>query len=78
MDRVSNFISVVRLAGERLKNGKLKSYMTPDIILDDWPKQLTYFNNNFILDLVTKGFDGYEEATYILPIDLPINENTDW
>lgn len=72
MELTGSFLTTLRLAGERSLDGKLKSYMTPLVTLDDWPHEVFYFNNTYVLELVTKGFDGYEEATYTLPLDIGV------
>lgn len=64
----NDFIAGVDLAGERLPDGKLRSYLTGAII-DDWPDTITMGRFTYTLEFVEKREkhvknSGYELAEY--------------
>lgn len=59
----NDFIAGVDLAGERLPDGRLRSYLN-GVIIDDWPDTVTVGPNTYTLERVEIGVNGYERAQY--------------
>lgn len=68
-EQLKPFIAGFDLAGKRLPNGKLESYLCDEngkrLILDDWPQEVQLFSNTYTLEEVVKGTQGYESAVYV-------------
>jgi len=63
-EQLKPFLAGFDLAGKRLPNGKLQSYVGFTNI-DDWPKEVELFGNTYTLENVIKGNDGYESGVYV-------------
>ena len=62
-ENLKSFVAGFDLAGQRLPNGKLKSYLS-DSVIDDWPAEVELFGNVYTLENVVRGEDGYESGVY--------------
>tara|TARA_R110000868_G_scaffold236002_1_gene489913 strand:- start:451 stop:639 length:189 start_codon:yes stop_codon:yes gene_type:complete len=59
----NDFIAGVDLAGERLPDGMLRSYLN-GVHIWQWPETVMVGPNTYTLERVTTGDDGYECAHY--------------
>ena len=59
----NDFIAGVVLAGQRLPDGMLRSYLT-GVLIWQWPDTMTVGANTYTLEKVTTGDNGYEYAEY--------------
>lgn len=59
----NDFIAGVGLAGERLPDGRLRSYRS-DAHIWEWPDTVTVGPNTYTLEHVEIGDNGYEYAEY--------------
>lgn len=62
------FLAGFDLAGKRLPDGNLESYLYSPyprkVIMKDWPKKVGLFGNTYTLEEIIKGNDGYESGLY--------------
>lgn len=59
----NDFIAGVDLAGERLPDGRLRSYLN-GVIIWDWPETVEVGTHTYTLESVEKGNQSYEIAKY--------------
>lgn len=59
----NDFIAGVVLAGERLPDGMLRSYLS-GVLIWQWPDTVTVGPNTYTLEHVETGDNGYESAEY--------------
>jgi hypothetical protein len=64
-EKLKPFVAGFNLAGQRLPNGKLQCYGNRDSVIDDWPQEVRLFDNNYTLEDVVKGVNGYESGVYV-------------
>lgn len=65
IETVSKFIVGFDLAGKRDEDGKLHSYVNKNVVIDDFPKEITFDNITYTIEYVKKGEEGYETAIYV-------------
>ena len=64
-EQLKSFVAGFDLAGKRLPNGKLESFLSDGALLDDWPQEVELFGNTYTLEEVVKGVNGYESGVYV-------------